>query len=410
MNATPDSDPSTFFRKQTTFLTGGTGCLGGCLLYKLVMKLDVKKIYVLARKSSQHAIAQLRETMPEHIEDMLATNKILFVVGDVTTQGDLGTDTSILAEMTSTVNIVIHTAASLDLKSSFSESLHNNCLPALQLAQIAARFKLLTRFVFISTAYANSFLPGGLVEETIYSVGNAEDHLQQIVETGTVPQNLEGFPFPYAFVKNITEQLLFSRHSNLPILIVRPTGIMPAMREPYRHYSRRGSCPGSTYIEAYMTAPDSGVFRVPPLHPAGTNVLDEIPVDIVANIVLLHLMHGTTGIVHAGAESFGLPRTLADFHRDIVEHFPRELHARPPRFQYITDKSEKQGRYAEFWKVAEGDWHFSNAKSKQLAEMAGPLWIEMSEHKAGQLSKERARRISEEVVARMVSTAPRAAL
>ncbi|KAK7049155.1 hypothetical protein R3P38DRAFT_3620845 [Favolaschia claudopus] len=90
-------------------------------------------------------------------------------------------------------------------------------------------------------------------------------------------------------------------------------------------------------------------------------------VDIVANVGLLHLMHRTTGVVHAGAESCGLPRTLADFHRDVVEHLPHELHAPPPRFQYIIDKSAKQGRYAGFWKVAEGNWHFSDAKVEEVS-------------------------------------------
>jgi hypothetical protein len=38
---------------QTMFLTGATGTLGGCLLYKLALQLPTSKIFVLVRGSAQ---------------------------------------------------------------------------------------------------------------------------------------------------------------------------------------------------------------------------------------------------------------------------------------------------------------------------------------------------------------------
>ncbi|KAK7022406.1 male sterility protein-domain-containing protein, partial [Favolaschia claudopus] len=310
-------DPLPFFRKQTIFLTGGTGCLGGCILYKLAMKLDTAKIYALVRGSPERGISQLKDIMPNQTDDILATKKVQFLVGDITKK-NFGIDPAVLTEMARTVTVVIHSAASISLTSPQQECVRNNCLPVLELATLASSFKKLSKFVFVSTAYVNHHLPDGVVEEKIYPAGDAEKLLSQIMKTGTVSKGLAEYshPVPYTLVKNLTEQLLVSRNPSLPILIARPTIIAPAISQPYPYYTRHGSCPGSNYVQRYMEAPDSGIFHVSSLHPTGTNIFDEVPVDIAANIVLLHIMQGTTGIIHAGAGSY-VRRTLAQLHQDI---------------------------------------------------------------------------------------------
>ncbi|KAK7049075.1 NAD-binding domain 4 protein [Favolaschia claudopus] len=368
-------DPRAFFREQTILLTGGTGVLGGCLLYKLTMKLDTRKIYAVVRGSTETAVSQWKETMPEHIEDMLATKKIELVIGDMTKHG-FGIEDAILREMAGSVTVIIHAAANINWLSTMplKETTSNNCLPVLRLAEVAATFGKLAKFVFISTTYANSFLPDGIVEERIYPVGDPEQHLAQILSEGKVSEGVDsGFASPYTFAKHLAEQLLLSRNRRLPILIVRPSTIGPAVSEPHPYYYRRGSCPVSDYIERYMSAPDSGIVHVSPHCADGTNVYDEIPVDIVANLTLLHIMHGTDG-------------------------------ARGPEFHYVTDKSIKQGRYAEFGKIWARDWRFSNAASKSFRSVKGPLSIALGDHDAAEkFMKERARRISEEVVRRRAS-------
>ncbi|KAK7044455.1 NAD-binding domain 4 protein [Favolaschia claudopus] len=398
-------DPCAFFREQTILLTGGTGGLGGCLLYKLTMKLDVRKIYAVVRGSTEAAKSQWKETMPEHIENMLATKKIELVLGDVTEHG-FGIEETILREMAGSVTVIIHAAANINWLSTMplKETIGNNCLPVLHLAQIAATFEKLTKFVFVSTAYANSFLPDGIVEEKIYPRGNAEQHLTQILKEGRVSEGVNrGFASPYTFAKHLAEQLLLSRNPNLPILIVRPTSIGPAISEPYPYYSRRSSCPLSRYIEKYMTAPDSGIFHVSPLHPAGTTIFDEIPVDIASNLILLHIVHGTKGIVHAGAESYAL-RTLARVHQDIVAHFPYVPGSQKgPSFVYVSDKSVEQGKYANFWKMMGADWHFLNTASKRFVSVEGPLSISLGGHNATEFMSERTRLIGEDIRRRRAS-------
>lgn len=109
------NNPIAFFRNQVVFLTGATGSLGGCLLFKLALKVDTHKIYVLVRGSAAKAITRWTENMPMQIGDILATKKVHFVVGDIG-QKDFGIDPAILAEMAKCVTVIVHGAANITLK------------------------------------------------------------------------------------------------------------------------------------------------------------------------------------------------------------------------------------------------------------------------------------------------------
>jgi hypothetical protein len=52
----PSSMPQdylSFFNDQVVFLTGATGGLGGCILFKLASQLPTKKVYILCRSESK---------------------------------------------------------------------------------------------------------------------------------------------------------------------------------------------------------------------------------------------------------------------------------------------------------------------------------------------------------------------
>ncbi|KAJ6573170.1 NAD-binding domain 4 protein [Mycena vulgaris] len=377
---------STFFRGQAVFLTGATGGLGGCLLYKLALTLETGAIYVLVRGS-------WRRTMPLQIERILATGRVRFVVGDMTKE-ELGIEKGMLAEMARRVTVVIHSAGNISLTDPLRESVQNNCLPVLQLAQLASSFKHLIRFVHISTAYVNCFLPDGSVEERIYDAGDGEAQLREILQTGSLPVSQElskfSWPWPYAFAKHLTERLLLARYPHLPTLIVRPTLIGPALAQPQAFYGPSGTNPVSTYMRAYFAAPDSGVVRGPS---AGANVVDELPVDLVANLILLHAVHGTRGIAHAGSQLCGT-RTLARLHADM------RATGMPTNFSYVADPPVREGVYARFWMVAGKDWRFSVAASEKFKGQGGLLSVDVGEGAFERFMQERARRIAEEVKGR----------
>src|ERR1700742_4339470 len=125
------ADPDEWFRDQVVFLTGGTGNLGGCLLYKLAIQLPTAKIYVLCRGSMRQAMAKWEESMPEQIDDILDTGKIHCLTGDIT-QPNLGLGTSELEMLQNEVTVVIHSAANFSVFQALPESIRDNSLPVME--------------------------------------------------------------------------------------------------------------------------------------------------------------------------------------------------------------------------------------------------------------------------------------
>lgn len=153
---------SKIYEGHTVFLTGGTGCLGGCLLYKLALQLPTRKIYVLVRGSAQRALEKLQQTMPNHAQAIVSSGKVDFVVGDIR-QANFGIDSFILQQLQEQVTLAIHTAAKIKLEGPVRDAVEINCLPALEMARIASQFRRLKLFVQLSTSYTNSHLPDGPV-------------------------------------------------------------------------------------------------------------------------------------------------------------------------------------------------------------------------------------------------------
>jgi len=102
--STPDY--VSFFTNQTVFLTGATGGLGGCILYKLASELKTHKIFVLCRSESK-ARATWNRTMPNQIEPILKSDRVKLVVGDIM-KPNFGIASDLLAEIAAQTTIVIH--------------------------------------------------------------------------------------------------------------------------------------------------------------------------------------------------------------------------------------------------------------------------------------------------------------
>jgi thioester reductase-like protein len=277
-----------FYKEQVAFLTGATGGLGGCLLYKLGIVLDVQRLYVLIRGSESTALERWKYTMPQQyrrIKDLIKARKVILVPGDITKER-FGITTETICKIEEEVTIIIHAAANISFRAPLQKVVLDNCLPALRLAAWAIKMTRLQHFVQVSSAYANSFLPDGPVEEKIYylsSPDDAEEELQEILRTGTT-KHLQRFPWAYAYSKQLMERLIISRFPNLPILLLRPTSIGPAIAQPYEMYGPQGSCPIFTLYARLMRPTGGKSIWYAPNH--GGNILDEIPVDVIANILL----------------------------------------------------------------------------------------------------------------------------
>ena len=242
-------------------------------------------------------------------------------------------------------------------------------MSTLELARMASNFINLRQFVQVSTGYSNSHQPDGIIEEKIYPLGDPEEELREVTATGT-SLHASHFPWPYGYAKHLTERLLFSRYPNLPILVVRPTCIGSAVSQPFPLYGPMSATPIEQCFRLLTLNPGTGILHAPEGQISGTNVFDEIPVDWVSNLILLHAAASTRGVVHAGAESF-IPRTFDHQSQTFLDEEARK------KIILVQDKNIPQCFWAEFYKVITRDWRFSNKESERFRDVSGPLSISL---------------------------------
>lgn len=139
-----------------------------------------------------------------------------------------------------------------------------------------------------------------------------------------------GLVWPYAYSKYLTERILLHKYPDAPILIVRPSSIAPALSEPFPGFEIRSSCPGTKVIRQFMEHTGS-IIRIYGPH-NGKVKFDEIPVNLVADILLAHTADiDRDGIFHAALG----PKQSLDF--DALFRSANEV---------MTTTSQKKIEYA----------------------------------------------------------------
>lgn len=235
--------------------------------------------------------------------------------------GDMTDDEMELSEkdlllLCNSVNIVIHAASRYNLRNSLWELSYPMIAPSLSLLQMALQFPHLQRFVFISSAYANAHLwmasesSDVPVEERIYPLNPEGEDLRQtwrdVQKTGTSREyESHDFPWPYAYAKHLAERLIMHKASEYnaseKMLILRPSVIGPADELPYPGFCTALSAPSSTAIAAsYILHPGRRIVLSSRCqNPNQEATVDEVPVDVVVDRLLVHVALGTVGCVHA---------------------------------------------------------------------------------------------------------------
>jgi fatty acyl-CoA reductase len=395
-----------FYQKQTVMITGATGGLGGCVLYKLAVVLKVPKIFALVRGGTEKTLQRWMTTMPEEFHSLWRSGSIELIDADMS-KSQWGIHDEDRKRLGATVTVVIHAAANISLRDSLRKVVQDNCLPTLELAQMASTFPKLAHFVHISSAYATSFMPDGLVKEQIYPIANAERILGAIMRGHW--QDWSGYAWPYAFSKHLTECLLSSRFQYLPLLVVRPSSIGPAVSQPHELYGPAGSIPLNTFYSRLMQpVGGTAIFYAAEGHQSGKNILDEIPVDLVANIILQHVMLNTAGIIHACCHSY-IPKTLDRILAEGRREVPEDWKVKMSRVLFTTDRTVKQSPLAEFYRMAHRNWNFENNKSHSLS-FAGPLSVDIRRHDIRAFTTMRVQKIFEETKTRLLTDQGRSML
>lgn len=281
-----------FYKDKTIFITGVTGFIGKVLLEKILRKCSsVRKIYLLIRPNSS-------ESCHERLNKMLTTS-ILFknhqdkidliqaIDGDITVK-DLGISENDRQRLIEEVDVVFHSAASIQFTGVLEKFIKQNIQGTDSLMRLCQNMKHVQSIVYVSTAYGNCHL--NEIKEKIYPVVNDQDvevYLKQLIEKYSDHDLCEGHsalqkrPNPYTLSKAIAEWLIKEKYqSTLPIIVCRPSIVLGSHKEPFP-----GWCDAISGVSGSFLLLGLGIgqkFIVDK-----TKNPDLIPVDLVVNSLIV---------------------------------------------------------------------------------------------------------------------------
>lgn len=155
-----------FYKDKSVFLTGGTGFLGICLIEKLLRSCtDLKNIYLLIRpKKGKQISERLEELTKNSVFDKLKEEnktelfkKLIAISGDVG-EDNLGLSSEDRLKLIENVQIVVHSAATLDFEANLKNTVQTNLLGTRRIVQLCKEIRDLKALVHVSSAYVNSVL------------------------------------------------------------------------------------------------------------------------------------------------------------------------------------------------------------------------------------------------------------
>ncbi|XP_063898661.1 putative fatty acyl-CoA reductase CG8306 [Helicoverpa armigera] len=288
-----ESQVRAFYAGKNFFITGGTGFVGLCLIEKILRCMpDVGKIYLLMRPKKGKEISERLEEFPKNpvFEKLLESHstdifkKLIPVSGDVG-EANLGLSPADRQMLIDNINVVIHSAATLDFQESLRPTVNINLLGTRRIMELCKDAKDLKVMIHVSSAYVNSFLTEA--HEKVYEAPEDAQKVISLVETlndesllQIEHKLLKSHPNTYTFTKHLAEHEVIKCIDMFPCTIVRPTMIVASWKEPIPGWTCSKVGP-----QGFLMGAAKGVVRRLPL--AKEKVADYIPVDVVINQLLV---------------------------------------------------------------------------------------------------------------------------
>ncbi|KAM3955679.1 putative fatty acyl-CoA reductase CG8306 isoform 1-T2 [Aphomia sociella] len=292
-----ESQVGAFYSGKNFFITGGTGFVGLCLIEKILRTIpDAGKLYLLMRPKKGKEISQRLEEFPKNpvFEKLIGNQttdvfkKLVPVSGDVGEE-NLGLSPDDRQMLIANVNVVVHSAATLDFQESLRPTVKINLLGTRRVMELCRQIKDLKVMVHVSSAYVNSYLTEA--HEKVYEAPEDVEKVISLVESKTDEELLEleskllkTHPNTYTFTKHLAEHEVVKCTDLFPCTIVRPTMIVASWKEPIPGWTCSKVGP-----QGFLMGASKGVVRRLPL--ATQNVADYIPVDVVVNQLLVAGWH-----------------------------------------------------------------------------------------------------------------------
>ncbi|KAF5306584.1 hypothetical protein FQR65_LT07311 [Abscondita terminalis] len=281
------------FKDKVLFISGGTGFMGKVFVEKILRTCpSVNKIYLLTRekkgKSPQDRLKEifagplfdlLKKTQGEEILD-----KVIAVRGDVT-EDNLGLTPQLRKKLVEEVDVIFHMAATIRFDDPLKKAVLLNVRGTKYMLDFAKECKHLLVFSHISTAYCH------LKEKVLYEKPYpppADPHmliklvewLDEAIVDSITKQILDDYPNTYAFTKSLSESLVNDEMDNLPVIILRPSVVIPIWKDPLPGWTDNINGPTGLLIAA-----GKGILRS--MYCDSQGYADFLPVDVAVNVLIL---------------------------------------------------------------------------------------------------------------------------
>lgn len=178
------------------------------------------------------------------------------------------------------ISIIFHVAASVKFEAPLEVNMCHNVVATKSLLDLACSFKQLKCFVHVSTAYSNCQLRQ--IDERIYPMEVPSDPMTLKVTS----EMIDNRPNTYTYTKAMAENVASSYAAKMNILIVRPSIVMSAMREPAEGWIDTINGPVGLSVLGAL-----GILQKIKVN--SEVVFDLIPVDLVANALVSIAWAGT---------------------------------------------------------------------------------------------------------------------
>lgn len=311
---------------RQVLITGTSGFLGKVVLEKLIRTVpDIGGIYLLIRGNNSHQDARsrflneiasssvfdrLRHDDNDAFENFIET-RIHCITGEVT-EPRFGLEAPAFRELAGNIDAFINSAASVNFREELDKALQINTLCLNNVAALAG-FNRDMAVIQVSTCYVNGKNAGQVTESVIKPAGAAiprstdgyyeieellhllDDKIadvrarysgktleKKLVDLGIREANHYGWSDTYTFTKWLGEQLLMKTLAGRSLTILRPSIIESALEEP-----APGWIEGVKVADAIILAYAREKVSLFPGKRSG--IIDVIPVDLVANGIILSL-------------------------------------------------------------------------------------------------------------------------
>ncbi len=362
-------------------LTGTTGFVGKAVLEKLLRAIpDVGRIVLLVRGNRKYPDARerfvneiasssifdtLREQLGDGFDAFLA-DKVEVVAGELTAPA-LGLDAVAFDRLGQSLDVIINCAASVNFREELDQALAINTLCLRSLLDLAERGTR-TAFVQISTCYVHGYHQGRIeevnhppakggiplhadgyydvepvIEQFQADIGKVlarhpgdEARSRALIDLGIRHAHRYGWNDTYTLTKWMGEQLLFKYRQGKSLTIVRPAIVESTWQEPVPGWVE-GVKVADAVILAYAR---EKVFLFPGRR---RGVIDVIPVDLVANSIVLaaaetQVEHSTEHRIYQCCSGDTNPITLGEF----IDHLQEEAEAHYDKYDKLFYRRPRQ--------------------------------------------------------------------